>query len=340
MTQRVQMRHSDTPGDAPLELLAGEMAVNLPDRQLWVGAMDGSVIPLFSADIFGSYLPLTGGQINGDLAVTGSITTGGVAVATVAQLSGYLPLTGGVLSGKLTINAASPVGGIALDVEGGTISSSSAITTTSTMLCGHLAAGTDQGASGNGGAVGTWQVANNLYRGFVSDSAGRLVFGSGDAGIGSISSSWFYHDGANFALPFGTGYKPGGGPWADSSDARIKTELRAYEHGLDQIMALRPVVYRFKGNDGAPHVEGQANTEPGHDETTHIGLIAQEVEVVMPEMVTMRDGWIDGQPVDDLRVLDTNALLFAAVNAIKQLKAEIDQLWAEMPGKPLEGVRG
>ena len=59
-----------------------------------------------------------------------------------------------------------------------------------------------------------------------------------------------------------------------------------------------------------------------------IGLVAQEVERVFPAMVTKRAGFIDDLPVDDLRSLNTDALIFALVNAVKQLAARVATLEA------------
>ena len=75
---------------------------------------------------------------------------------------------------------------------------------------------------------------------------------------------------------------------------------------------LRPVRYRYKA-------------EPDKE---RVGLVAQEVEEVMPGMVTQGEGVIDGQQVSDMRMLDTTELLFALVNCVRQLKAEIAALKA------------
>jgi len=45
-------------------------------------------------------------------------------------------------------------------------------------------------------------------------------------------------------------------------------------------------------------------------------------------MVTQHAATIDGQPVSDLRVLDTTPLLYALVNSIKTLVARIEVLEA------------
>ena len=116
----------------------------------------------------------------------------------------------------------------------------------------------------------------------------------------------------NFTYTGGNAFKSGGGPWSAISDARIKTVEGAYMSGLAAVLALRPVEYRYKSDPSK----------------LHVGLVAQDVEDVMPEMVTKGDGEIDGEKVTDLRTLDTTALIFALVNAVRELTAEIDALKA------------
>jgi len=60
------------------------------------------------------------------------------------------------------------------------------------------------------------------------------------------------------------------------------------------------------------------------------GLVAQEMETLFPEMVSQRAGFIDGEPVSDIRQLDTSPLVYALINAVKELKAEIDALKAQL----------
>jgi hypothetical protein len=147
----------------------------------------------------------------------------------------------------------------------------------------------------------------------------------------------------------GNGYKPGGGVWVDSSDIRIKTVEGEYKTGLDAVAKLRPVSFTFKGNDtpeppayiraiepedksGDPPLTVPYPNSPHYGAATSgkrfHGLIAQEVETVFPEMVTQREGYIDGQAVTDLRDIDTTPLLYALINAVKELKARIEVLEA------------
>ena len=144
----------------------------------------------------------------------------------------------------------------------------------------------------------------------------------------------------------GPAYKPGGGSWAATSDARIKNELGDYSRGLTTSRSCVRSISTYKGNDtdNAPanmsaefddKVEdvplavpypNSPNSNAAKAGTQYAGLIAQEVETVIPEMVKQRNGYIDGEPVTDLRDLDTTPLIFAMINAIKELKARIEVL--------------
>ena len=115
------------------------------------------------------------------------------------------------------------------------------------------------------------------------------------------------------------------------------------------MLQLRPVVYTYKGNDtptadfdllvpsedgkatahsgaapypASPHVSAAMNQKP------FVGFVAQELEAVFPDMVTKREGYIDGGKVMDLRDVDVSSLVFALVNSVKALKAEIEELKA------------
>ena len=158
---------------------------------------------------------------------------------------------------------------------------------------------------------------------------------------------WYIRQDGTFCIN-GNAAKPGGGAWQDVSDARIKTVHGDYVHGLDQILQLKPVRYAFKGNDTdtspvnvEPHPSPAASGDPivvPYRNSLHykqartgnefIGLIAQDVEDVLPECIKMAAGFIDGEAVTDLRTLDTSPILYALINAVKALKAEIETLKA------------
>lgn len=143
----------------------------------------------------------------------------------------------------------------------------------------------------------------------------------------------------------GGAYKPGGGTWADSSDSRIKDIVGPYQSGLAEIEALKPTVFTYKGNDtheepkdgsagdqkakaytGAAPYPNSPHYTFAQSKQKFIGLIAQECETVMPELVKQIHGFIDGVESTDVRHLDPSALTFALVNAVKELSARVKAL--------------
>jgi hypothetical protein len=151
----------------------------------------------------------------------------------------------------------------------------------------------------------------------------------------SASGLFTFQSGGNFVVS-GTGYKPGGGAWADSSDERVKEVLGDYAHGLAEIEQLAPVVYKFLGNDTLePPVDNEApylnspHRLAALDGTEYVGLVAQEAETVAPELVQTRGTyWIDGKEAPDARFLDQSPLIFMLINAVKELSARVKALEA------------
>lgn len=162
---------------------------------------------------------------------------------------------------------------------------------------------------------------------------GQLYMSGGTLILGSVATSCSVQlggnvtaapaSGNNFIVNPGQGYQTGGGSWAALSDARIKTVERDYKLGLDEVLKLRPVVYRYKGNDA---LEKDGPSMNADTEKPFVGLVAQEAESVMPGMVETRRGFIDGEEVDDLRTMNTSELIYALVNAVKTLTARVEEL--------------
>ncbi len=210
---------------------------------------------------------------------------------------------------------------------------------------GNVSANGNIVAGGSLTVVGTSTFTNDI-------TVTRGQQGRPDQGLiwfGNSGNRYFFHDTNSASWVFvggsltidGEGYKPGGGSWANSSDARIKTVLGEYTQGLDAIKQVTPKRYVYKGNDvtgaeaagvkfpeqkqGGPNPRSQHFTV-AEKKKEFIGLVAQDVEGVMPEMVSKTTGKIDGQEVTDYRRLDTNALTYALINAVKELAARVEAL--------------
>lgn len=72
-------------------------------------------------------------------------------------------------------------------------------------------------------------------------------------------------------------FKPGGGAWANPSDARLKSDVSTLSGALDRLLSLRGVEYHYL-KDRTP----AGMYLPG----AQIGFIAQEVETVFPDWVS------------------------------------------------------
>jgi len=118
----------------------------------------------------------------------------------------------------------------------------------------------------------------------------------------------------------GNGFKPGGGMWADSSERRLKKNIEDYDGGLDKIKQLRPRRFEFNGTYG--HVD---------DGRPYIGLVADEVEEVMPELMAQPLPWVDpgsttGEITEHLKTIEATPIVYALINAVKTLAAKVEAL--------------
>lgn len=100
--------------------------------------------------------------------------------------------------------------------------------------------------------------------------------------------------------------------WDVASDARLKTVEGKYARGLDEILKVQPVDFRYKD---MPE-RNLSSAELRH------GVVAQELAKSFPDAVTKgSDGYYS---------VNTDPVFWASVNAIKELKAENDVLKARL----------
>jgi hypothetical protein len=92
------------------------------------------------------------------------------------------------------------------------------------------------------------------------------------------------------------------------SDKRVKTNIKTINNGLEKVSKLRGVSYNRTDVD---------------DKSNKIGVIAQEVKEVLPEIVNYDDK-------KDLLGVDYGKMAGVFIEAIKELKAEVDSLKQEI----------
>ena len=100
--------------------------------------------------------------------------------------------------------------------------------------------------------------------------------------------------------------KPGGGSWGTYSDGRLKDVQGTFDYGLNEVLGLQPIFYRYKADNalGLP------------SEEIYSGFIAQDVAKLIPEAVEMNSkGYYK---------LNQDPILWTMLNAIKQEHAQRD----------------
>jgi hypothetical protein len=222
-----------------------------------------------------------------------------------------------ILGGKVGIGTTSPsyiLDVRATDVAGSTspgasifVRSNEAVTLNKggSILFGdiHNDRGMIKGASelGTGNTEGYLALSTRRAGGMTE---AMRITSSGRVGIGTNSPDYLLH--VN-----GAAAKPGGGSWTDSSDIRLKKNVKPIANALDKITSLKGVNYEWIEPENHGNLTG-----------VQIGMIAQEVEKVFPEWVGT-----DERGYKDLTFRGFEAL---ATEAIKELKSENDLLKSEL----------
>ena len=212
------------------------------------------------------------------------------------DINGDVDISGTTVSGgKITADA-----GIDIDnfnIDGTTIALSSGDMT--------LDAEGDIILDANGGDV-NFQDDGTLY-GFMSKSSNDLLVGNaisdgdvtirGNDGGSNISAVTFDMSAAGSAT-FNNDVTA-------FSDKRLKTDISNIENGIEKVMQMQGVHY--KRNDVK-------------DAKPQIGVLAQDMEAIVPEVVLTADDEMQTKSVD------YGKLTAVLIEAIKDLKAEIDEL--------------
>ena len=89
------------------------------------------------------------------------------------------------------------------------------------------------------------------------------------------------------------------------SDKRVKKDIETIPNALDKVSKLRGVTFK--------------RTDEGSSDKTHMGVIAQEIQEIIPEVVTER-------PSDGHLSVSYGNVVGVLIEAIKELKAEVEEL--------------
>jgi len=181
----------------------------------------------------------------------------------------------------------------ALDVDG-------SIKANGGNISGQLAVG------GLNGVNATHHVGTNMLRGFNVTDVTQYgtwttsyfgVEGDGDVGIGVHVPDHILE------VKQSSSTDPIADAWTTYSSRRWKTNIETIENALDKVERLEGVSFQWK-------LDGKKD----------IGLIAENVGSVIPEVVVYEENGVDAEAVDYARLV---ALL---IEAVKEQQAEIEEL--------------
>ena len=98
-----------------------------------------------------------------------------------------------------------------------------------------------------------------------------------------------------------------GNAWSQTSDGRLKENVKEWDKGLDEINSLRVVEFNFKKDNPFNY----------NSEKKRQGIIAQEAQEILPEMVKADGEWLSA---------NTEPMVWALVKAVQELSAKVEEL--------------
>jgi hypothetical protein len=176
--------------------------------------------------------------------------------------------------------------------------------------------GTDHGTAviaqvNSDGGYGLDFRVNNQSTNTPATTSRMFLSSSGEVGIGTTSPAY------QLQLSLNSAAKPTSSAWTVVSDERVKTNIRPYETGLEELLQVKPKIFDYNGKAG---FDTKAKN--------NIGVIAQEIKDVIPETVKKYNAKLNKEDKEDTELynFDSHALTFALINSVKELNAKIEQL--------------
>lgn len=150
-------------------------------------------------------------------------------------------------------------------------------------------------------ARGKLTITTNNGTSIVADDENRV-------GIGTSNPQYDLHVSGDIGIT---------GELTATSDFRLKEDIKEVENATHQLMQLRPVTYTFR------HEEFP---DMNLSDRRKIGLIAQEVEKIFPELVSttnQQNG--DANEMADLKSVNYMELIPILIKSLQELKTTLNQ---------------
>ena len=305
--KRVHMIENATSGSQNIIISQGSGAnVTIPPGDVKVVYLDGAGSGAAVVDAFAS-LSVVDLKVQDDLSLTSDSAVLNLGADNDFQIThdgSNGTVTNG--TGDLTLDVA---GDIKLDADGGEVrfldggtaiglfsNSSSDFVMQSSVQDKDIIFQADLKLADGGTQFGQLYKNSNDFRIESNISDGDLVFTGNDGGSGvtaltldmsAAGAATFNDDVTAF------------------SDKRLKTDISNIENGLEKVMQMQGVYYKRNDQD---------------DAKMKVGVLAQDMETIVPEVVLTANDEMQTKSVD------YGKLTAVLIEAIKDLKAEIDEL--------------
>jgi hypothetical protein len=163
--------------------------------------------------------------------------------------------------------------------------------------------GSNSGTTGLG--IGTYGVGfNGVYGQTTNTATGWSGYFTADIGV----------EGAGFAI----------GGWQLASDRRLKTNIVPIKNALSQLSLIQGTHYTIT----TPTTS--ANGEKSSVQRQQYGVIAQDVELVFPELIKEKALFINQGDETVYKTVDYIQLVPVMIEAIKELNTEVERLKKEL----------
>jgi hypothetical protein len=267
------------------------------------------------------------GDSNGDPAALGIGSNTYVLTSDATDISWAAAGSGASLSGSTNNTVATVTGANALIGETNLTFDGSLLTVTGTVNVENAAAGIVmrfKDTDSTGTAVNQYfvfQGSDDAVVGYIGKTSTGQMYLFNESSTNTILGA-----GGLTRLTIASNGTFTGSASNDISDSRIKENIEDTPVGLAEIMRLRPVRYNFQAGKGW-----------GEPDQKFYGLLAQEVEGVIPEAVHTEiidiDEVVAGKKHDvngitDLKSVSMSQITAALIKAVQELKAEIEELKA------------
>lgn len=174
------------------------------------------------------------------------------------------------------------------------------------------------GSSASPNGAGVWATGPGvaLYASTTSTTKAAV-----QAVSASASNGLAFFGTGNITVTGNNAVKAQGGSWNGMSDARVKRNIEPYKRGLADLERVRPISYEYNGLGDT--------IDDGH---RYVGVLAQELQKVFPEMVSSRTGKL--HPTDaaetDILMVDPSNFMYTLINAVQELHAQVNELQTEV----------